>query len=84
MRTYCEAMMNKTLKKAVNLRINQALIDEAKALKINLSQTLETSLIEILREKQKEAWLQDNQSAVAAYNQRIEEKGVFSDGLRQF
>jgi len=77
-------MMNKTLKKAVNLRINQALIDEAKVLKINLSQTLETSLIEILREKQKEAWLQDNQDAVAAYNQRIEEKGVFSDGLRQF
>jgi len=76
--------MNKTLKKAVNLRINQALIDEAKDLKINLSQTLETSLIEILREKQKEAWLQDNQDAVAAYNQRIEEKGVFSDGLRQF
>jgi len=77
-------MMNKTLKKAVNLRINQTLIDEAKALKINLSQTLETSLIKILREKQKEAWLQDNQGAVAAYNQRIEEKGVFSDGLRQF
>jgi len=76
--------MNKPLKKAVNLRINESLIDEAKALKINLSQTLETSLIEILREKQKEAWLQDNQSAVTAYNQRIEEKGVFSDGLRQF
>ena len=84
MRVYCEVMMNKTLKKAVNLRIKQTLIDEAKALKINLSQTLETSLIEILREKQKEAWLQDNQSAVAAYNQRIEEKGVFSDGFRQF
>jgi len=77
-------MMSKTLKKAVNLRISQTLIDEAKALNINLSQTLETSLIEILREKQKEAWLQDNQDAVAAYNQRIEEKGVFSDGLRQF
>jgi len=76
--------MSKTLKKAVNLRISQTLIDEAKALNINLSQTLETSLIEILREKQKEAWLQDNQDAVAAYNQRIEEKGMFSDGLRQF
>ena len=76
--------MSKTAKKAVNLRINQALIDEAKALKINLSQTLETSLVEILREKQKEAWLQDNQDAVASYNQRIEKQGVFSNGLRQF
>jgi len=76
--------MHKVLKKAVNLRINQQLIDEAKAMKINLSQTLETSLIEVLREKQKEAWLQDNQDAVASYNQRIEKNGVFSDGLRQF
>jgi len=76
--------MSKALKKAVNLRINQQLIDEAKALKINLSQTLETSLIKILREKQKEAWLQDNQDAVASYNQRIEKQGVFSKGLRQF
>jgi len=76
--------MRKAVKKAVNLRINQHLIDEAKALKINLSQTLETSLLEILRKKQKEAWLKDNQEAVASYNQRIEEQGVFSHGLRQF
>ena len=76
--------MSKPLKKAVNLRINKNLIDEAKTLKINLSQTLETSLIEVLRQKQQEAWLKDNQDAVASYNQRIEEKGVFSDGLRQF
>ena len=76
--------MSKPLKKAVNLRINQHLIDEAKALNINLSQTLETSLIKLLRQKQQEAWLKDNQDAVASYNQRIEEKGVFSNGLRQF
>ena len=76
--------MSKPLKKAVNLRINQHLIDEAKALNINLSQTLETSLIEVLRQKQQEAWLKDNQDAVASYNQQIEEKGVFGDGLRQF
>ena len=76
--------MSKPLKKAVNLRIHQHLIDEARALNINLSQTLETSLIEVLRQKQQEAWLKDNQDAVASYNQRIEENGVFSDGLRQF
>ncbi len=76
--------MSKPLKKAVNLRINQHLIDEAKALNINLSQTLEASLIKLLRQKQQEAWLKDNQDAVASYNQRIENKGVFSNGLRQF
>jgi antitoxin CcdA len=76
--------MEKSVKRAVNLRINKKLIDQAKEMKINLSQTLETSLIETLREKQKEAWLKDNRDAVDAYNEHIEKQGVFSDGLRQF
>jgi antitoxin CcdA len=76
--------MEKLVKRAVNLRINKKLIDQAKEMKINLSQTLETSLVEILREKQKEAWLKDNRDAVDAYNEHIQKQGVFSDGLRQF
>lgn len=76
--------MDKSAKRAVNLRINKSLIDQAKSMHINLSQTLETSLVEILREKQKEAWLKDNRDAVDAYNQRIESNGVFSDSIRRF
>ncbi|MFQ5344371.1 MAG: type II toxin-antitoxin system CcdA family antitoxin [Mariprofundus sp.] len=76
--------MSKSAKRAVNLRINERLIDQAKALHINLSQTLETSLVEVLREKQQRAWLEDNKDAIIAYNRRIEKQGVFSDGLRQF
>jgi len=76
--------MGAKIKKAVNLRITQSLIDEAKSMKINLSQTLETSLLKILRHKQKEAWLEGNQDAVASYNKRITKKGTFSDGIRQF
>lgn len=29
-------------------------------------------------------WLLDNKSAFAAYNERIEEHGLFSDGQRSF
>jgi len=76
--------MGKAPKRAVNLRIDESLIDQAKALNVNLSQTLETSLVELLREKQREAWLAENREAVDAYNQRIEKQGLFSDGLRQF
>ena len=76
--------MEKSTKRAVNLRINKNLIDQAKSMHINLSQTLETSLVEILREKQKEAWLKDNRDAVDAYNQRVEAQGLFSDAVRQF
>ncbi|OIO66718.1 MAG: acetoacetyl-CoA synthase [Zetaproteobacteria bacterium CG_4_9_14_3_um_filter_49_83] len=76
--------MSKPAKRAVNLRIDEALIDQAKALNVNLSQTLEMSLVEILREKQRAAWLAENREAVQAYNSRIEKQGLFSDGLRQF
>jgi len=79
-----EALMSKSAKRAVNLRIDESLIDQAKTMHINLSQTLETSLVEILREKQRVAWLDDNREAVEAYNRRIEKRGLFSDGLRQF
>jgi len=64
--------------------VDKDLIEQAKAMHINLSQILETSLVEILGEKQKEAWRKDNRDAVNAYNRRVEEQGVFSDGLRRF
>jgi len=76
--------MGKVVKRAVNLRINEKLIDQAKAMNVNLSQTLEASLVEVFREKQRVAWLAENNEAVQAYNQRIEKQGLFSDGLRQF
>ncbi|OIO75155.1 MAG: acetoacetyl-CoA synthase [Zetaproteobacteria bacterium CG1_02_53_45] len=76
--------MSKPAKRAVNLRIDESLTDQAKAMDINLSQTLETSLVEVLREKQKAALLAENGPAVKAYNRRIEKQGLFSDGVRQF
>ena len=53
-------------------------------MKINLSATLEQALIEVLRQRQREQWLTENQAAIDAYNQRVEAQGVFSDGLRSF
>jgi len=73
-----------TAKKAVNLRIDKALIEQAKGMRINLSQVLETSLAEILRRKRQEMWMTDNREAIDAYNQRVETRGVFSRGLRRF
>ncbi len=51
---------------------------------IKLSQTLEERLITLIREKQAEQWLKENKVAVEAYNHRIEQDGVFSDGIRVF
>lgn len=76
--------MSKQDKRAVKLRIDESLIDQAKAMDINLSQTLETSLAEVPGEKQRVAWMAESGEVVKAYNQHIENQGLFSDGLRQF
>jgi len=71
-------------KKPVNLRINYDLIRQAKALNINLSQTLEEAVIIRLKEEKQKLWLKDNTTAIEAYNERVEQQGTFSDGLRKF
>lgn len=71
-------------KRATNVSINQGLLEEAKALDINLSATLERALEAEVRARKRERWLAENREAIDAYNARVERDGVFSDGLRSF
>jgi len=71
-------------KKSANLSINADLLQQAKQLNINLSQTLEQHLAEIVRQAQRSQWLDENKNALDEYNRRIELCGTFSDGLRRF
>lgn len=71
-------------KKPANLSINSDLLRQAKEHHINLSQALELRLVEILREEMRQSWQKENREAIEEYNRRIEARGVFSDGLRQF
>lgn len=71
-------------RKSANLSINADLLRQAKQLNINLSQTLELRLTEMIRQAQSRQWLAENRSALDEYNRRIETSGTFSDGLRRF
>lgn len=71
-------------KRATNVSINQGLLEEAKALDINLSATLERALEAEVRARKREKWLEENREAIAAYNAHIEEHGIFSDHFRLF
>ncbi|MDO8465329.1 MAG: type II toxin-antitoxin system CcdA family antitoxin [Gallionella sp.] len=71
-------------KKSANLSINADLLQQAKQLNINLSQTLEQHLAEIVRQAQRSQWLAENKDALDEYNRRIESRGTFSDRLRRF
>jgi antitoxin CcdA len=74
----------KAPKRASNLSVNSNLLEEARKYKVNLSKLLEQALIETLIEKKRVEWLEQNRAALEAYNERIEERGVFSDGIRNF
>ena len=71
-------------KKPTNLSINSDLLKKAKDLEINLSATFEQALTQQLKAKQAQQWLEQHKSAIAAYNKSVDDKGVFSDGLRSF
>ena len=71
-------------RKPVNLTINQDLLVSARKYKLNLSKILEDSLITELKMRWQDNWLDENKTAIAAYNKRIEKHGVFSNGVRRF
>lgn len=71
-------------KSATNVSIRRDLLEAARALKINLSATLEQALIEKLRDARGRQWRDENRESVAAYNQHVEKHGVFSDDSRSF
>lgn len=71
------------LKRAANLSVNAELLDQAKALEINLSATFERALEEEVRARRREEWLAENREAIVAYNACIAEHGVLSPMFRK-
>ena len=69
-------------KKPTNLSLNSDLLVKTKALKINLSATLEQALRKKLAENEAGRWAKENKPAIRAYNDFVEENGLFSDEHR--
>ena len=76
--------MSTPAKKAANLTVRADLLEEARARKINLSQTLETALAAELKKQREAEWLEQNKEAIAAYGRLIEREGLLSDSYRSF
>lgn len=71
-------------KRPANLSVSVELLDKARRLNINLSQTLEDSLARLIREEEARTWLEQNRKALDAYNLRVERDGIWSDKLRGY
>ncbi len=79
--------MNVPLKrprKSTNLSLAADLVDEAKALDINLSRACEAGLETALRQERKRRWQEENRAALEAWSAWQEENGLPLERYRLF
>jgi antitoxin CcdA len=69
-------------KRAVNLFVDVELLDEARRLRINISETLERRLRTIVKAEQERRWLEENREAIASINAFIDRHGLTASRLR--
>jgi antitoxin CcdA len=70
-------------KRAINLSLNAKVLDMARELGINISQTVDVLLAEEVRQRYLAKWNEDNKDAIAAYNARIEREGTFAQRIQR-
>ena len=63
-------------KKATNLSLNSKVLEAAREMGMNLSQTVDTLLADEVKRRFWEKWREDNKGAFAAYNERIAKYGL--------
>ena len=63
-------------KKATNLSLNIGLLEAARQLGLNLSQTVNTLLADEVMRRYWAKWNEDNRYAISAYNDRIAKHGL--------
>ena len=71
-------------KRAINLSLNSKVLDMARDMGMNISQTVDALLTEAVLKQYWARWNEDNAEAIEAYNERIEREGLFSDRVRTF
>jgi antitoxin CcdA len=71
-------------KRATNVSIDAEILAEAKAMKINLSQTLEDELRKQVKTAREAKWREENKDVVESYNRLIERAGVFGEEFQDW
>jgi antitoxin CcdA len=71
-------------KRATNVSLDSALLEEAKALGINVSRACERGLAERIAEERASRWRTENRDAIASSNDYVERHGVPLARYRRF
>ena len=75
---------DKAAKKATNLSLNSRVLEMAREMGMNVSQTVDALLAEEVKRRYWERWNEDNKEAVSAYNTRIAKEGLPLARYRSF
>ena len=75
---------NTIAKKATNITLSQEVVDDAKALGLNLAKTCERLLRETIRIEKERRWADEYADFIAAYNQSVQEDGLALEQWRTF
>ena len=76
--------MTAMARKSTNLSMDQALLDEARALNINLSRAAEDGIRAAVKKSREERWRLENAQAIESSNRFVEENGLPLERYRQF
>jgi len=71
-------------KKATNLSLNSKVLEMARELGMNVSQTVDALLAAEVKRRYWERWGEENKEAIAAYNARIAKEGLPLAKYRSF
>ena len=71
-------------KRATNLSLNAKVLEMARELGMNVSQTVDALLAEEVKRRYWERWNSENKEAIEAYNARIEAEGLPLARYRSF
>jgi antitoxin CcdA len=72
----------KPKKRAVNLTVDADLLAEAKNAGLNLSELLEATLRERIRQQRWDGWRAENKAAIESMNRFVAKNGLLSDKYR--
>jgi antitoxin CcdA len=74
----------KTRTKATNVSLDAALVTEAKALGVSISQASNRGLKEAVKKARAERWLEENKAALESSNEWMEANGLPLEKYRLF
>jgi antitoxin CcdA len=79
-----EPQKAKLSKRAVNVSVDASILDMAKAMNINLSQTLEDALRRRTQDERDRRFQDEHREAIEAHNRFIEKNGIWSKKYRSW